>query len=138
MSGRVDEGIWRPLRHKPCDRAYVPECPTSRFFLNAVQMAAMACVTASAPERVIIAAEYCRKRGARIGYEVTETETSYHDRGATRYQLEWDERNGLSGKAWVSVCALRVTGASDADAVCLRLAGFVPDGDGAWLWREMP
>ncbi len=36
---------------------------------------------------------------------------------------------------WQTQLVARVTGASDADAVALVLAGFVADGD-AWLWRE--
>ncbi len=138
--GAVTVPEWRRYL---CDRAYVPECPTTRLSLDASQRGAVAIVAASVSERASIAADYCRRRGATVALGsvvvvVAERDVlnryGYFNRDV--YPL-WTSVAGLNTfHGWRrNDTSLRVTGATDADAVALRLAGFVPDGD-AWVWRE--
>jgi hypothetical protein len=112
---------------------------------------------AGIPERVRLAAEYCAKRGASVengfvdvkrsarqprtvGYTLpTITLTQSVVGGAMAFtqfsMVECEDSNEVEIRWTERIDRVRITGASDADVVALRLAGFAPEGD-AWVWRE--
>lgn len=98
------------------------------------------------PARVRIAAEYCAARGATVqGGREWVAVSERLPRGKTMTSVTFGRLVGITAEIDGSTtvhgerCELRVTvsNATDADAVALRLAGFVPVENG-WRWSPDP